>query len=491
MTFYQLLILSFLLCLNTAVFSQRGLIITQAAEKNKRIALVIGNSAYQSSPLKNPVNDARAMAKVLKKNGFDVILKINAQRRQMQQAINEFGQKLKAGGIGFFYYAGHGIQIDGRNYLIPVNITIESESDVKYEAVDAGRVLGKMHDADNALNVVIMDACRNNPFSRSFRSAEKGLAKMDAPTGTIIAYATSPGSVAADGDDTNGLYTKYLLKYLDKPQLKIEDVFKKVRIAVVNDSDKKQVPWESSSLIGNFIFNINTVNISTTANKQAEAEPGNIQVEDEFWALIRDSSNLNDFNDYLQQYPNGKYNKLAQFKIKKIIAATSKSAITLMVGEWEAWQNKAAKSQISKQSDGSILWSYSVPKGNITDDAGLYVSIDELPIKNKKIRLKFSSKFAFPIDLSIYAFVPGYSKEDDFDTLVMADFRLNLKVGYNEFIIDSEDFIIPEWWLEEQGNPSVSLLVDDVRGLEFNIELESGFGSPSDSLKIYAIEIIE
>ena len=222
--------------------------------KERRIALVIGNSAYNFSPLTNPVNDAKGMAIALKKLGFSVTLRTDADQRSMKESIRLFGKKLRSGGVGLFYFAGHGLQVKGRNYLIPVGAKIESESDVEYEAVDAGRVLGKMEDAGNVLNIIMLDACRNNPFGRSFRSAEKGLAKMDAPTGSILAYATAPGSVASDGPGRNGLYTSSLLKRMMTPGLKIEDVFKQVRIDVLKTSENKQVPWESSSLTGDFFF---------------------------------------------------------------------------------------------------------------------------------------------------------------------------------------------------------------------------------------------
>lgn len=225
------------------------------AATDRRIALVIGNGAYKSAPLRNPVNDAGDIADALGKLGFSVSLKTDADQRSMERAIREFGKQLRTGGVGLFYYAGHGIQVKGRNYLIPIGAAIESESDVKYESVDAGRVLGKMEDAGNSLNVIILDACRNNPFGRSFRSSDKGLAKMDAPTGSILAYATSPGSVAADGQGRNGLYTSALLKHMMTPGLTIERMFKQIRIEVVGASGKKQVPWEASSLMGDFYFN--------------------------------------------------------------------------------------------------------------------------------------------------------------------------------------------------------------------------------------------
>jgi len=222
--------------------------------KQNRLALVIGNGAYKSAPLKNPVNDASDMASTLRNLGFDVMHINNADRRRMEDTIREFGRRLRHGGVGLFYYAGHGMQVDGRNYLIPVDAKVESESDVKFEAVDAGRVLGKMEDAENELNIVILDACRDNPFARSFRSSSLGLARMDAPKGSLIAYATAPGYVAADGTGRNGIYTKYLLKHITAPGLTLEQVLKRVRVEVINETRDKQVPWESSSLTGEFYF---------------------------------------------------------------------------------------------------------------------------------------------------------------------------------------------------------------------------------------------
>jgi hypothetical protein len=230
-------------------FSERGIKI-----KESRLALVIGNGDYKKALLKNPVNDAYDMAKALREMGFEVIHKENASQRSMENAIRYFGKRLRKGGVGLFYFAGHGIQVKGINYLIPVDASIESESDVKYECVDAGRVLGKMEDAGNHLNIVVLDACRDNPFERSFRSSSGGLARMDAPKGSLIAYATAPGSVAAEGIGRNGVYTKHLLKHMQIPGLAVEQVLKRTRIEVMNETGDKQVPWESSSLRGNFYF---------------------------------------------------------------------------------------------------------------------------------------------------------------------------------------------------------------------------------------------
>jgi len=267
---------------NTAFFLFLFLSISAFAQENrgiklhsKRLALVIGNSAYQASPLKNTVNDAEDMSDSLKKLGFKVILKKNADQRNMEDAIRNFGKQLKDGSVGLFYFAGHGMQVEGRNYLIPIDAQIESESDVKYEAVDAGRVLGKMEDAENQLNIVILDACRNNPIARSFRTEHRGLARMDAPTGSFIAYSTAPGGVAADGLERNGIFTKHLIKHMKTPGLPIEQVLKRVRIDVSNETNGRQIPWESSSLMGDFYFNFEKIaeekkptNINSTSDDQ-------------------------------------------------------------------------------------------------------------------------------------------------------------------------------------------------------------------------------
>ena len=235
-------------------------IITLKAESNapnqKRLALVIGNGSYLLSPLKNPVNDAQLMAEELRKLGFDVMSYTDLSQNDMKSKIREFGNKLsQQKGVGLFYYAGHGIQLNGENYLVPVSAVINKEQDVELESVNLKRVLGEMDYAQNDLNIVILDACRNNPFARSFRSGGgNGLASTTAPKGTFIAYATAPGSVASDGTGKNGLYTQELVKALEQPGYKIEDVFKAVRNNVYKMSNEMQVPWENSSIFGDFYF---------------------------------------------------------------------------------------------------------------------------------------------------------------------------------------------------------------------------------------------
>jgi hypothetical protein len=226
-----------------------------ALVKERRLALVIGNSAYPFAPLRNSVNDARDFAAALKDSGFDVTVLENASLRDTRLALRDFGDRLKQqGGVGLFYYAGHGIQVKGRNYLIPVAAQIEREDEVEFESLDANQVLEKLDSAGNRFNIVILDACRNNPFARAFRSSTQGLAQMDAPSGAVVAFATSPGSVASDGAGRNGLYTQYLIQNVQQPGLKIEEVFKQVRAAVRRDSNGMQTPWESTSLEGDFYF---------------------------------------------------------------------------------------------------------------------------------------------------------------------------------------------------------------------------------------------
>jgi len=227
-----------------------------SSSNQKRFALIIGNSEYLTSPLKNPANDANAIGAELKRLGFDVMLYTNLSQNDMIVHIREFGDKLATNkGVGLFFYAGHGMQVNGENYLIPVTAKIEKEQDVELESVNLKRLMGEMDYAQNDLNIVILDACRNNPFARSFRSGgNQGLAPTLAPTGTFIAFATAPGSVASDGAGANGLYTQELLKALKKDAMQIEDVFKEVRKNVLQISEKKQIPWESSSILGDFYF---------------------------------------------------------------------------------------------------------------------------------------------------------------------------------------------------------------------------------------------
>jgi hypothetical protein len=227
------------------------------AQVQKKLALIIGNGNYPLSMLANPENDARAMKKTLTQLGFEVLEYENLTQSQMKRAIDEFGIKLKSYDVGLFFYAGHGIQSKGFNYLIPIDADLKAEAQVEYDCVQADRVVSFMEESGAKVKIIILDACRNNPFERSWTrmSNGRGLATMNAPSGTLIAYATAPGSTASDGSGSNGLYTSALLENIVIPNITILRMFQNVRAAVFERSEKQQIPWESTSLIGDFFFN--------------------------------------------------------------------------------------------------------------------------------------------------------------------------------------------------------------------------------------------
>ena len=223
----------------------------------KRYALVIGNSDYGEKIgfLKNPVNDANDMALSLREKNFNVTKLINASQREMEEGISKFTKKLhNKNAVGLFFFAGHGMGLHGSNYLIPIGANVDGENDVKYEAVDAERVMSGMQYAGNNLNMVILDACRNNPFTRSFRSVSRGLIRVSPPKGSLILYATSPGDVAADGSGRNGVFTQHLLTAMNTTNANVEQVFKETANKVYNATNKKQLPWQSGVILGEFYF---------------------------------------------------------------------------------------------------------------------------------------------------------------------------------------------------------------------------------------------
>jgi len=304
----RLAVFAFSLLLSLAASAadpKRNLKVTKAtpAITEQRVALVIGNANYKTAPLRNPANDAKAIADKLRGLGFKVTLKLDQGQKGMADAIRTFGNQLKGGGAGLFYYAGHGMQVQGRNFLIPVDADIQNEDEVPYRSIDANEVLAKMETAKNRLNLMILDACRNNPFARKFRSSSQGLAQMDAPSGTLVAFATAPGSVASDGSGKNGLYTQHLLASLGQPGVPVEQLFKRVRVGVMKDTRNAQVPWESSSLVGDFYF-------KPGSGAPTVAEP--LAIELAYWQSIEDSTNAADYKAYLKKYPNGQFADIAK-----------------------------------------------------------------------------------------------------------------------------------------------------------------------------------
>lgn len=233
------------------------------AQRQKRVALVIGNGAYPEDPLANPVNDATDVANALKEIGFEVTLLKNADRRKIDEAVEAFNKQLRQGDIGIFYYAGHGVQVEGENYVIPIDAKLAREADVGYDAIPLGKIINAIEDTDAKVKIVILDACRDNPFYRRWRSsgrslASRGLAGINSSgRGTLIAFSTAPGQIAADslaGKGRNSPYTAHLLKYLKSP-LEIGQMFRRVREDVLQATNNQQTPWESGSLVGDVFLN--------------------------------------------------------------------------------------------------------------------------------------------------------------------------------------------------------------------------------------------
>ena len=220
-----------------------------------RTALVIGNGVYRSSPLRNPVNDAKAVGTKLTELGFAVTMKTDVTLSEMETLVRNFTEDLKASkGTGLFFYAGHAVQVDGYNYLIPLGAGIEAEDEVAFKAFNSGQLLEKMESAGNAANLIILDACRDNPFAASFRSSSRGLSMVEAPAGSLIAYATAPGKTASDGDDEHGVFTSALLNHIEDPGIDVEVILRDVRAEVIRKTQGKQTPWTSSSLVSPFYF---------------------------------------------------------------------------------------------------------------------------------------------------------------------------------------------------------------------------------------------
>ncbi|MES2975672.1 MAG: caspase family protein [Pseudomonadota bacterium] len=279
-----------------------------------RVALVIGNSSYAGAPLVNPANDAKAMGETLRGIGFTVIELRDGSKAQMAEAVGKIGESLKGKqGVGMLYYAGHGLQMDARNFMVPVDANISKAADVPTQTVDVGSVIQAFKSAGTRMNIVVLDACRDNPFGGI--TTGKGLAPLDAPSGTFLAYATAPGNVAGDGDakSGNGLYTQYLLEELKKPQAGIESMFKRVRFAVRKASNGQQIPWESTSLEDDFQFNDGkVVAVARPTQVQRQAEFGKEKLE---WERIKDSASVDDVYAFLQKYPGGPLAEVAHARL--------------------------------------------------------------------------------------------------------------------------------------------------------------------------------
>ncbi len=304
---HLLIILSFLLLtFPTAVYSAQN-----------RVALVIGNGAYRNAPLRNPVNDARLMRNLLRKAGFSVTIVENARKNELINAIRSFGRSLKNSDAALFYFSGHGNQYKSLNWLIPIGANVQRESDLEFEAVNAERVLAEMEGGSSRrVNIVIFDACRANRTFRSFRSYSRGFAfpKVQ-PEGSIVAFSTAPGTVAYDGEGRNSPYVAELSKHMLTPGLKIEDVFKRVRIGVKNRTSRKpspQIPWENSAMTGDFYF------VYAGGEPTPEPSSAKVSADIEMWELIKSSKDPTEFESFLRAFPNSQFVPIARLKLKRL-----------------------------------------------------------------------------------------------------------------------------------------------------------------------------
>ena len=281
-----------------------------------RVALVIGNAAYRDSPLKNPVNDARAMRDKLKGMGFEVVYFENLQTRQVGSALREFRNAIRPGSVALFFYAGHGLQVRGENYLPTVDAELSSEEDVPNQSLSLSAVLNTMEDSKANVNLVLLDACRNNPYARNFRSAPRGLARVQAPSGTLIHYATRPGSVAEDGSGSHGTYTEALLTLIDEKGVPIETSLKRVTIRVRDATKGKQEPWMEGSLTGEFYFIVN-------GNPQITVQQVPASADAAAWQAADSINTVAAYQAYLVEYPSGLYAAAARIKLASLRAPSS------------------------------------------------------------------------------------------------------------------------------------------------------------------------
>jgi uncharacterized caspase-like protein len=322
-------------------------LLAHPASAERRVAFVVGNGAYRhTTPLPNPAIDAKGMAALLRNVGFDVIEGVDLDRGGMTARLSEFAVKTQGADVALLFYAGHGIAVNGKNYLLPVDADLNSEFDIKFgAAIDVDATLDQTM-ADAKVKLVFLDACRDNPFADKIRSAARtrsvtvlsGLAEMKSSEGTLIAFATGPGQKAADGKQgENSPFTSALLKNLAEPGVEIRHALTKVRAQVSEETHKQQLPWENTNLTGFFYFNPATAAPAATASLGAagtaiaptggrpSALPGapssaSNEIELEFWRSVRASDKAEEYSAYLTRYPNGNFASIARARLAALQA---------------------------------------------------------------------------------------------------------------------------------------------------------------------------
>lgn len=296
-----------------------------------RVALVIGNGDYvHAPPLPNPPNDARDVSARLRDLGFEVIEGLDLDRAAMEQLLRQFASRLEEGGVGLFFYAGHGLQVFGRNYLVPIDAQLDQVQDLYFEAIDLNLVLGLL-EQESRTSLIFLDACRDNPLARNLsrtmgtgrsQAVGRGLAPVDSGIGTLIAYATQPNNVALDGSGDNSPFASAVLEYIDQPGLEVRQMLSRVRESVIRETGGRQVPWDNSSLTGDFYF-VPEQDVATAREEPAPPAPppepvSDPQVEIIFWQAIQNSDNPEDFRAYLEKFPSGIFTLLARNRLRQL-----------------------------------------------------------------------------------------------------------------------------------------------------------------------------
>jgi uncharacterized caspase-like protein len=321
------------------------LVSSNAALADKRVAFVVGNGAYKNvAPLPNPAVDAKSMAALLRNVGFEVVEGTNLARDKMTAKLLEFGKKAEGADVALFFYAGHGIAVNGTNYLLPVDADLKSEMDVKLGAAINVDLTLEQTMADAKVKLVFLDACRDNPFAAKIRSAratrsvsvESGLAEMKSGEGTLIAFATGPGQTALDGEaGTNSPFTRALVANIAAPGVEIQQAMTKVRAQVNEETGKSQLPWGHTNLIGAVYLNPVAAKAGAPVeapNTPAVATGPASEVELEFWRSVKDSSKPEELNAYLTNYPNGTFKSLALARIASLQDGPSTATRNLTTG---------------------------------------------------------------------------------------------------------------------------------------------------------------
>jgi uncharacterized caspase-like protein len=327
-----------------AALSVAGLLVSATVAKaDKRVAFVVGNGAYKNvAALPNPAIDAKSMAKVLRNVGFDVVEGSNLTRDKMTERLLEFGKKAEGADVALFFYAGHGIAINGTNYLLPVDADLKSEMDVKLGAAINVDVTLEQTMGDAKVKLVFLDACRDNPFAAKIRSAkatrsvnvQTGLAEMKSGEGTLIAFATGPGQTALDGQEgTNSPFTRALMANIATPGVEIQQAMTKVRAQVNEETNKGQLPWGHTNLIGSVYLNPAAAGATSEApNTPAVATGPTSEVELEFWRSVKESNKPEELNAYLTNYPNGTFKSIALARIASLQDGPSTATRNLTTG---------------------------------------------------------------------------------------------------------------------------------------------------------------